>query len=72
MRIPAALCAIHNFICTHDADNVNESLFGPDLHDDTPDDHDHITSAAAAEELDHPSARRDFIAQQMWDDYICI
>jgi len=71
-RIPAALCTIHNFICTHD---VDENVVEPDLGDDEAQndhDHDHIASAAAAAELDHPSARWDHIAQQMWDDYMCI
>jgi hypothetical protein len=70
--IPAALCTIHNFIRTHD---VDENVVEPDLGDDEAQndhDHDHIASAAAAAELDRPSARRDHIAQQMWDDYVCI
>ena len=71
-QIPAALCTIHNFICTHD---VDENVVEPDLGDDEAQndhDHDHIASAAAAAELDHPSARWDHIAQQMWDDYVRI
>ena len=71
-RIPAALCTIHNFICTHD---VDENVVEPDLGDDEAQndhDHDHIASAAAAAELDCPSARQDHIAQQMWDDYVRI
>jgi DDE superfamily endonuclease len=68
-RIPAALCAIHNFIRTYE---TGEELMAPDLNDDIPNDHDHVASAAVAADLDVPSARRDLIAQQMWDDYIRI
>jgi hypothetical protein len=68
-RIPTALCAIHNFICTHDAD---ESLTEPEFMDYTPNDHDHNASVAAAAEADRSSGRRDIIAQQMWDDYVRI
>jgi hypothetical protein len=71
-RIPAALCTIHNFIRTHD---VDKTIVESDLGDDEAQnahDHNHVASAAAAAELDRPSARRDLIAQQMWDDYVCI
>jgi hypothetical protein len=68
-QIPAALCAIHNIICTHDVDDIVPEI---DLDRGNPDDHDHIASSAAAEELDHPSEIRDRIAQQMWGDYVCI
>ena len=69
-RIPAALCAIHNFIIKHDpaeditlTDDDNDNAPGPL-------DHDHEASAAAAAEIDTPSERRDNIAQAMWDDYL--
>jgi hypothetical protein len=68
-RIPAALCAIHNFIRTHDND---ESLTEPEFVDYMPNDHDHNASVAAAVEADRSSGRRDIIAQQMWDDYVRI
>ena len=68
-QIPAALCAIHNFICTHD---IDESLTEPEFVDYIPNDHDHNASAAAAAEADRSSGRRDIIAQQMWDDYVRI
>ena len=68
--IPAALCTIHNFIHTHEADNpVTEPNR---LDDNVPDDHDHNASAVAAVELDRPLPKRDEIAQQMWDDYMRI
>jgi hypothetical protein len=70
-RIPAALCAMHNFITIHDPGEDNILTDDNDL-DDTPPalDHDHEASAAAAAEIDTPSTKRDFIAQAMWDDYL--
>jgi hypothetical protein len=71
-RIPAALCAIHNSIRTYD---IDENFVGPDLGDDDAPhyhNHDHIAPAAPAAELERPSARQDFIAQQMWEDYVRI
>ena len=70
-RIPAALCAIHNFIRIHDPAK-DEILTADDDDDNMPIDHDHEASAAATAEIDMPSARRDGIAQAMWDDYLAI
>lgn len=68
-RIPAALCSIHNFIRTHgDQLDRDENLVEPDCINDCGD-HDHVAEAAAVGP-DEPSARRDQIAQQMWDDYV--
>ena len=55
-RIPAALCAIHNFIRIHDPAK-DEILTADDDDDNMPIDHDHEASAAAAAEIDTPSAR---------------
>jgi len=67
-RIPAALCAIHNFISIHDP--AEGAIYaGDDNAGDTPVDHDHVASAA---EVDTPSARRDQIAQEMWEDYLAV
>jgi hypothetical protein len=70
-RIPTALCAIHNFIRTHDAEG--ESLSGTgdgphhgnENHDDF--DPDGVDPMVAAE-MD-ADVRRDEIAQAMWEDY---
>jgi hypothetical protein len=35
-------------------------------------DHDHNASVAVAAEADRSSERHDIIAQQMWEDYVCI
>ena len=69
-RIPAALCSIHNFIRTHDQLDQDEDLLEPDYGDDC-NDHDNLREAAELRP-DEPSARRDQIAQQMWDDYLKI
>jgi hypothetical protein len=68
-QIPAALCAIHNFIRTHD---IDDAVTEPEFMDDTPNDHNHNASAAAAAEADHSSGRCVIIAQQMWEDYVRI
>lgn len=72
-RLPAALCAVHNFISAHEplADiPLAGGDFG-DLGDDGgPNDHDHIASAGAAAAADQPSARRDQIALEMWNNYL--
>jgi hypothetical protein len=70
-RIPAALCAIHNFISVHDSAEDPFLTFDDD-NDNAPLDHDHQASAAAATEIDEPSTKRDAIAQAMWDDYLAI
>ena len=69
-QIPAALCAIHNFIRTHDS-NEGPSLEERDLHN-----HDYADFEAAGDlNLEEPeqettmTARRDQIAQEMWEDY---
>ena len=69
-RIPAALCAIHNFISVHDP--AEDPFPSDDDNDNAPLDHDHQASAAAATEIDEPSTIRDPIAQAMWDDYLAI
>jgi hypothetical protein len=72
-RIPAALCAIHNFISIHDP--AEDTILTVDDNDNNAplDDHDHeAPAAAAAAEIDTPSAKRDYIAQAMWDDYLAI
>ena len=69
--IPAALCAIHNFIRTHDTDDTDDILTEPEFIDHASDDHDDA-SIAAAVEADRSSNRHDIIAQQMWDDYMRI
>lgn len=66
------MCTIHNFI------RIHEPLDEPDLPDGPTRtgggdvdllDRDDLASAGAAAELDQPSARREEIANAMWDDY---
>lgn len=66
-RIPAALCAIHNFIRIHDP--AEEIMYAGD-DDNTTRDRNDVAPASA--EPDLPSARRDRIAQEMWDDYLAV
>jgi hypothetical protein len=68
-RIPAALCAIHNFISVHDPTEV---VYPDDDDGDAPAGDDHIAPAAAAIEVDSASVRRDQIAQAMWEDYLAV
>jgi len=72
-RIPVALCAIHNFIRSHDPDDegtLPEGNFSSD-------DENHachqgqVTTVTAgdSQELDDANMMRDHIAKAMWDDY---
>jgi len=68
-RIPASLCAIHNFIRNCDPDE------GPLLGDEELNDigysaHPGTTGGAAGE--DEMNGRRDQIAQDMWEEYRCV
>jgi len=69
-RIPTALCAIHNFIHTHNAEE--ESLPGtgdePRHHNDNYDDGFDPDEVDPTVEID-ADVRRDEIAQAMWEDY---
>lgn len=68
-RIPAALCAIHNFIRTHDS--ADEATFaGNDNGDGNAPFDDYAAPGPAA--VDEPSERRDHIAQSMWDTYLAV
>ena len=69
-RIPAVLCAIHNFIGIHDP--IDETIYTDDNDSNNSVVFDDNTTEAIAAEADTPSARRDHIAQQMWDDYLAI
>jgi hypothetical protein len=71
-RIPAALCALHNFIHRHDPDMFDALYDGQLL------EHDGIDDVALGElgdgpadaaERDRANARRDAIASAMWQDY---
>jgi DDE superfamily endonuclease len=74
-RIPAALCAIHNFIVIHNPDE--EQIHAGDENDENGDDNapfdnHHDGAQAAGAGFDGPSVRRDNIAQAMWDDYLAV
>ena len=64
--IPPALCAIHNFICIHDPNEIHD--FG--IHDEHVDIEPHGELApgpAGRQEIAWGTARRDVIAQLMWE-----
>ena len=70
-RIPSALCAVHNFICTHNL--AEDSALGLDDSSGSSgvmDDHDgNPIEGQVAEQGTEAHALRDRIAQSMWDDY---
>lgn len=74
-QIPAAACAIHNFIRHHDPDDSDISFEMDDNADGDGDgDRDEhpgptAVQATAAAELREATANRDRIAEAMWRDY---
>ena len=50
-QISAVLCALYNFICTHD------------INDNDVNDHNYVASVSVAAELNHPSAKHNLITQ---------
>lgn len=64
-RIPAALCAIHNFISTHNPDDNDDEHFDYDNpeHQGIPDDEEVFDGAGGMKEV------RNRIARSMWEDY---
>jgi hypothetical protein len=68
-HIPAALCAIHNFIAKH---NPGEASLPEDPPCDYDDHYDHVYFVGAEPEDAH--SHRDHIALMMWESYqeICV
>jgi hypothetical protein len=68
-RIPPALCAIHNFICIHDADEIHD--FESVVEDPVPGIfHGELARGpAGAAERQRADTKRDEIAQAMWESY---
>jgi hypothetical protein len=71
-QIPAALCAIHNFIRIHNPQE--EAILGEEeqvnQHVDAGDDNVQQTGFVEANDATNPVVkRRDTIAQEMWNDY---
>jgi hypothetical protein len=71
-RIPAALCAIHNFMRRTNSDIFDLALeYGHDLaEDDGVGSGVQLEGPADAAERRRADARRDGIAQAMWTDYL--
>jgi hypothetical protein len=71
--IPPALCAIHNFILRHDPEDIND--FDTNADDFQPGNHSEGDLAIGhpnCETRERANARRDAIAQRMWDDYMVL
>jgi hypothetical protein len=67
-RIPAALCAIHNFIATYDPSEASLPENAPSYDYDNY--HHHVNFAGVEPEQDHDaSVHRDQIAEMMWQSY---
>jgi len=67
-----ALCALHNFICHYDPDDLqtfeeaSENWYNPFP------DGDLAAGPADCDEAERANAKRDEIAQQMWNDYVAL
>lgn len=74
VRIPTALCALHNYICTHDPDEgpLPHVPIVNDNHQDAfpaPPGHAGADNSSAAPVYTNANTFRDRIATQMWEDY---
>ena len=70
-QITTTLCAIHNFICMHDSEEMDKMLLEtqPFIDSDDPD-LQFPVGAMTRENTELASIRRDQIAQEMWEDYL--
>jgi hypothetical protein len=68
-RIPTALCAIHNFIRHHDANDPSQPAPDDAFDHHNDDDQPHGEQAVDPEEENEADQQRNQIAQAMWDDY---
>jgi hypothetical protein len=68
-RIPPALCAVHNFICIHDADEIRD--FEGVVEDPVPGIfHGELAQGpAGVAERRRADTKQDEIAQAMWESY---
>ena len=73
-RVPPALCALHNFICRRDPSDIEEYSDGANLEVshirvDDPDIGDLAMHALTPADREYADAKREQIANAMWDDY---
>ncbi|CDO78156.1 hypothetical protein BN946_scf184541.g2 [Trametes cinnabarina] len=69
VRLPPALCALHNFIRLHDPSEINDFI---DIHEDPdrpPSTGELAQGPATRAERERANARRDYIATSMWNSY---
>jgi hypothetical protein len=72
-RLPAALCALHNFILANEVDAVGDCSMGRLDNDDINSCHDEALFQDTFDELAEGDMddRCDAIAKSMWEDYQC-
>jgi hypothetical protein len=70
-RLPAALCALHNFILANEVDAVSDCSMGRLDDDDIISSHNEALFQDTSDELAEGDMddRRDAIAKSMWEDY---
>jgi hypothetical protein len=71
-QIPAALCALHNFIREHKSNNDDQTLNQDGMAGIESNDNTIFEQAAGLDIIDKDdimAMRQDAIAQSMWDDY---
>lgn len=68
-RIPPALCAIHNFIRIHDPQDIENFADVVDGYGDEAGSGTLAEHAVTQAEKERAGAKRDAIANQMWEDY---
>ena len=81
-RVPAALCALHNFMCRHEPDALFSDLDDveeewnvlTDMEEEVDEEfYGHLGDGpTTAAERQQAEALRDCIAQDMWLDYQCV
>jgi hypothetical protein len=70
-QIPAALCALHNFIREHKSDDDDQTLNQDGMagiKSDNDATHEQAAGPDTTDKDDIMAVRRDAIAQSMWDD----
>ena len=68
-RLPAALCAIHNFIRDHDPEINDPDNDGADVDQENYQGGGHFEAEGLGADNAEGAAMRDRIAQDMWEDY---
>jgi hypothetical protein len=69
VHIPPALCAVHNFICIHNVDEIHDFL--PNIQDQNPREFygELVAGPAICAEKEQVEIKWDNIIQAMWESY---